>query len=117
LSPVSLVFNSQTVNTTSTAQSVTVKNTGTAVLNLTNVALSGTNSAEFKLSNGCGSTLAAGASCVIQVQFAPTTTGSKTAAVSLTNDASNSPQAIALSGSADTSPTPPTETTTIHLSL
>ena len=117
LSPVSLAFNSQTVNTTSTAQSVTVKNTGTAVLNLTNVALSGPNSAEFKLSNGCGSTLAAGASCVIQVQFAPTTIGSKTAAVSLTDNASNSPQAIALSGSAVPSSTPTPGTTTIHLSL
>ena len=117
LSPVSLAFNSQTVNTTSTTQSVTVKNTGTAVLNLTKVVLSGTNSAEFKLSNGCGATLAAGASCVIQVQFAPTTTGSKTAAVSLTDAASNSPQTIALSGSAVTSSTPTTGTTTIHLSL
>ncbi len=119
LSPSSLSFASQTINTTSTAQSVTVKNTGNAILNLSSVALSGTNSSEFKLSSGCGSTLAAGTSCTIQVQFSPVATGTKTAAVTLTDNASSSTQQVALSGSATSTNSPASSgtTTTIHLSL
>jgi len=85
-------------------------------LNIGSVALSGTNGSQFKISNGCGATLVAGASCVIQVQFAPVSIGSMVAVVTLTDNASNSPQAISLSGSSVSS-TQPSGTTTIHLSL
>ncbi len=116
LSATSLSFGSVVVNTLSASKSVTVNNTGTANLNISSVALSGTGSSQFKISNGCGATLAAGASCVIQVQFAPVTIGSMTAAVILSDNASNSSQVISLSGSSVSSTTT-SGTTTIHLSL
>jgi hypothetical protein len=116
LSATSLSFGSLVVNTLSASKSVTVSNTGTGTLNIGGVVLSGTNSSQFKLSNGCGATLAAGASCVIQVQFAPVSIGSMVAVVTLTDNASNSPQSISLSGSS-VSTTTTSGTTTIHLSV
>lgn len=114
LAPSSLSFANQLLNTLSALQTITVTNTGTGTLSLTEVALSGTNSSQFKVLNGCGSSLAAGASCLIQVQFAPTAAGPMTAAITLTDNA-NSPQTVALSGSAISSTT--TGTTTVYLSL
>ena len=98
LAPTSISFGNQVVNTTSNAQTVTVTNSGTAALNLSGVALTGSNSSAFQLSNGCGATLAAGASCALHVAFAPTASGSMSAAVTLTDSAANSPQSVALSG-------------------
>ncbi len=98
VSPATLSFGSVTANTTSTAQTVTVKNTGTATLNIGGVSLTGTNASAFKLTNGCATTLAAGASCSVQVQYAPTTTGAMSATLSVADNASGSPQGVTLSG-------------------
>jgi hypothetical protein len=115
VTPASMSFGSQTVNTISAAQSITVKNSGTSALSLNSVTLSGTNSSAFKVSKGCGASLAAGASCVIQIQFAPSAAGSMSANLTIADNAPNSPQTVSLSGSA-VNPTNPA-TTTIHLSL
>ena len=116
VTPASLSFASQNVNTTSATQSITVKNTGTAALSLTGLTMSGANSAVFKASNGCGATLAAGASCTVQIQFAPVAAGSMTASLALASNAPNSPQLISLQGTA-VSPSNGGANTTIHLSL
>jgi hypothetical protein len=115
ISPASLAFASQIINTTSAAQSITVKNAGTAALSLNRIALSGTNSSAFKMSNGCGASLAVGSSCLLHVQFAPAASGSMAASLTLWNNASNSPQSIPLSGSG-VNPAGAAKTT-IHLSL
>jgi len=95
LSPASLTFASQTVGTTSVAQNVTVSNTGTASLTISSIALSGS---DFAITNGCGSTLAAGASCNIAVTFKPTAAGTRTGTITFANNASSGTQQIALSG-------------------
>jgi phosphoesterase family protein/centrosomal CEP192-like protein len=105
LSPTSLTFPSQTVGTTSTAQPVTLKNTGTASLSITSISITGTNSGDFKQSNGCGSSVAAGASCTINVTFTPTATGTRTASVSIADNASGSPQTVSLTGTGASSST------------
>jgi hypothetical protein len=98
LSPTSLTFGSQIVGTTSAAQSVTLTNTGTATLNITGIGLAGTNSGDFSETSTCGSSVAAGANCSIGVTFAPTATGSRSASVFISDNASGSPQTISLSG-------------------
>src|SRR5690242_15089611 len=82
LSPTSLNFAAQHTGTTSPAQTITATNTGTAALFFNNVATSG-ESLDFTLvDDQCiGTTLAPGASCTVSVTFAPTTTGTRTAAV------------------------------------
>jgi hypothetical protein len=101
----SLIYGNQNVSTSSSAQSVTLTNTGTATLTISTIAVSGTNSSDFAQSNTCGTSVAAGASCTINVTFTPSSTGSRSANVTISNNAANSPHTIALSGTGVT-PTP-----------
>jgi hypothetical protein len=85
LSATSLQFLNQQPGTTSTSQTVTLKNYGTA--NLTNivVAIVGANATDFSVvtipSTNCGGTLTVGATCTVTVAFKPTTTGVRTAMI------------------------------------
>ena len=98
LSPTSLAFSNQSVGTTSTAQALTLSNTGNAALTITSLALTGSNASDFAQSNTCGSSVAAGSNCTISVTFTPAASGSRTASVSITDNASGSPQTVSLSG-------------------
>jgi Cep192 domain 4/Abnormal spindle-like microcephaly-assoc'd, ASPM-SPD-2-Hydin/HYDIN/CFA65/VesB-like, Ig-like domain len=99
-SPTSLSFPGQTVGTSSAAKTVTLSNTGNAALTLSSIALTGTNAADFAQSNNCGSSVAAGASCTLSVTFTPSASGTRSATLSVTDNASGSPQSVSLSGSA-----------------
>jgi hypothetical protein len=65
---------------------------------LTNIIVSVTGSAAYSQLNTCGTSLPANAQCTITVTFAPTGSGPKTGAVSISDSASNSPQTITLAG-------------------
>lgn len=98
VSPGSLTFSDQAVNTTSPAQTVTVTNSGTATASFTGVAAGG----DFAQTNTCGTSLAAGAHCTVAVTFTPTASGARTGTLTLTGDQSNSPTTVALSGTGTT---------------
>ena len=98
LSPTSLVFGSQAVGKTSTAHTVNLSNTGNAALSITTLALTGTNASDFAQTNTCRSSVAAGAHCTISVTFTPSGSGSRTASVSITDNAAGSPQSVSLTG-------------------
>src|SRR5207247_2503460 len=98
LSPTNLTFSTQAIGTTSAAKNVTLKNTGTAILTISSIAITGTNAGNFAQTHTCGSSLAAGASCGISVTFRPTASGTRTAAVSISDNAAGSPQKVPLSG-------------------
>lgn len=94
---------SQPVGTTSAAQSVTVTNTGNGNLNFTAApALSGANAGDFAIASGTtcanGGTVIPTANCAINITFTPTATGARTAILTLTDNASNSPQTITITG-------------------
>jgi hypothetical protein len=110
LSPTSLTFPSQTVGTASAAQAVTLANSGSAALSITGIAVTGTNSGDFGQTNNCGSSLAAGSSCAINVTFTPTATGTRSATLTVTDNASNSPQTASLTGAGVSSGGTPTAT-------
>lgn len=95
----SLTFAAQPLGTTSSPQSVTLTNNGTGPLNLSNVAITGTNSGDFPLTNACPSALAVAANCQISISFAPTANGPRTASLAVTDNAPGTPQIIPLSGS------------------
>jgi hypothetical protein len=99
-SPTSLTFSSQPLHSISAAQNITLTNTGGSALTITSITIGGANSGDFLQSNTCGSSVAAGSACTISVQFQPTATGTRTASVSVTDNAAGSPQTIALSGTA-----------------
>jgi phosphodiesterase/alkaline phosphatase D-like protein len=98
LSPTSLAFGNQLVGTSSTAKAITLTNGGTAALTLTSITITGVNSGDYSRTTTCGSSLAAGANCSISVTFTPTATGARSASVTITDNAVNSPQAVALTG-------------------
>jgi Abnormal spindle-like microcephaly-assoc'd, ASPM-SPD-2-Hydin len=97
LTPTSLVFAKTVVGTTTTAKSVTVANTGSSTLNISSIVVSG-DFAPATSTKPCGSTLAAGANCIIKVTFTPTQLGARTGNITITDNASNSPQTVPLSG-------------------
>jgi hypothetical protein len=99
LSSTSLTFTSTGVGVASTAQSVTLTNTGNATLALSSIAVGGTDPSDFSQTNTCGSSVAAGANCAVMVTFKPTTTGTRSAALNFSDNASGSPQTVSLSGS------------------
>jgi VCBS repeat-containing protein len=99
LTPGSLTFSGQLTDTLSTAQAVTLQNSGTAALAVPSVSISGANAGDFGLTNGCQSTLGVGSTCTIAVTFTPAASGSRTATLTvIDSNASNSPQTLALSG-------------------
>jgi probable HAF family extracellular repeat protein len=98
LSPASLTFSTQAVGTTSKAETVALKNTGTTSLTISSIAITGTDHADFTQTHTCGSSLAAGASCGISIEFSPTASGTRTAILSVTDNAAGSPQNLSLAG-------------------
>jgi len=98
LSPTSLAFGAVGTGVTSPARKVTLTNTGTASLSISAIAITGADMGDFAQTHTCGASLAAGASCTISVTFTPTTTGSRTASLSVTDNAAGSPQTVTLSG-------------------
>jgi Beta-propeller repeat/Abnormal spindle-like microcephaly-assoc'd, ASPM-SPD-2-Hydin len=94
VSPSTLSFSSQEVGTVSAAQSVTLTNSGTAVLNITSI----TTSPNFTQSGSCGQTVAVGATCTVNVAFAPVTAGSITGILTITDNAPGSSQVVTLGG-------------------
>ncbi|MGA2607045.1 MAG: FG-GAP-like repeat-containing protein [Terriglobia bacterium] len=97
-SPTSITFTQTAVDNTSQPQTISLTNPGAATLTLISVGITGADAGDFAQTNNCGSTLAPNASCGINVTFTPTARGTRTAAVSLVDNASGSPQSIALSG-------------------
>jgi len=98
LSPTSLSFGNQMVGVSSSAQVVTLTNTGTSTLSLTTIKITGGNSAYFSQTHTCGKTLVANANCTISVTFTPEKTGSLSSTLSIADNAAGSPQTVPLSG-------------------
>ena len=87
-------FGNQVIGTTSDAAIVTLKNTGTVNLNITSIAPT----AEFNVTDDCGAILAQDTSCTLSITFSPTTDGAQAGTITIVDDASDSPQTIALDG-------------------
>jgi FtsP/CotA-like multicopper oxidase with cupredoxin domain len=102
VSPASLTFPLQLVNTTSASQSITLANTGNIAYTITSITAGGTNPADFVLNYNCpinNTGLAPGASCSINATFRPTAAGARSALVNIVTTANANPKpSVALSG-------------------
>ena len=98
LSNTSLSFGNVTVGATSSAQLTTLTNTGSTAVSITGISVTGADNADFSQTDTCGNSVAAGGNCTISVTFAPSSAGAKTAAVTITDSDSSSPQVISLTG-------------------
>jgi FtsP/CotA-like multicopper oxidase with cupredoxin domain len=100
LLPASSAFANQIVNTQSGTRKVTLSNVGTATLDITSIGFTGAAAADFvQLTTSCGTTLAIGAACDINIAFKPLSAGAKVAALTVvTNSLIGPTQAVALTG-------------------
>ena len=98
LSTASLGFRTQTVGATSGVQSVVLTNIGAVPLTLKSFTLKGTSPQDFLERTTCGSSLAAGASCKVNVRFSPTATGARMATLAISDSALTVPQIVTLLG-------------------
>jgi len=97
LSPASMAFGVTAVGSSSARQTVTLTNNGGLVLSVGSVTVTGDFAVAAGSSN-CGSVVAAGSSCTLQVVFAPTTGGPRNGTLTVTDNAAGSPQTISLTG-------------------
>jgi hypothetical protein len=101
LSSGSLAFGNQTVNTPSSAQTVKLTNEGPGALAITAVTVAGSNPGDFAQTNNCPVspvTLAVNGFCTISVTFRPVVASARTAAITISDNAANTPQTVTLSG-------------------
>ena len=98
ISPASLSFNSQSEGITGPPQVVTITNAGTTPLAINSITVAGANSGDFTETNNCPPSIGGSLNCVVNVSFKPTATGSRTASLTIADNASGSPQAISLAG-------------------
>jgi hypothetical protein len=105
--PTSLSFTSTSVGAVSAPQSVTITNTGTQPLTIskfsvgTSLDFTVTNPATGVPGNTCNAlnnTLAVSQSCVVDVWFTPTASNTRSATLSISDNAAGSPQTVALTG-------------------
>ena len=91
-------FGSQAEGTTSPPVNVRITNRGAAVISIYQVYFAGTNPGDFLESTACGSTLAAGAHCIISVTFAPLATGTRNAVLAISTSDTAGLRTVILKG-------------------
>ena len=94
LGPAKLIFLPQAVGTTSTVKTVALLDAGSQPLSISSIVASG----DFAQTNTCDSAVPAGRPCTIGVTFTPTATGTRTGAVTITDDAAGSPHKLLVTG-------------------
>src|SRR5712691_5054839 len=89
-----LIFNNQTVGTTSAAQTVTLSNSGATAVSITSITANG----DYAQTNTCNNSVAASSNCAIRVTFTPTGTGTRTGSISIVSSDSSTPLTVNLTG-------------------
>ena len=94
-----IYFYNQIVSTPSTSQPVTITNNGSTALTFSSIV----SSADYPFTTNCGNgqgggTLAAGATCAVQVKFDPQALGRRTTNLTISESAAGSPILIPLQG-------------------
>lgn len=104
-------FGARQVGNSGPSVTFTIANTGTQPTGALEVRVTGTNPTDFQVAAfGCYPTLAAGATCTVEVNFVPTAVGTRAALVSLT-DPFGTNATISVTGEAIPGPPEPTTLT------
>jgi len=94
VSPSTLKFSRQLINTSSASQAIKLTSTGATALSISSIATA----APYSQVNNCGTSLAPGANCTINVTFTPTVAGTLKGTLTVSDNAVGTPQTVALSG-------------------
>ncbi len=98
LTPTTVDFGAVPTGTKSAGQSVTITNAGTAPLVVGSISLGGVNAADFGQSSACVTTIAPGSTCSVTVTMTPQAVGTRTAALTVVDNAAGSPHVVSLAG-------------------
>jgi hypothetical protein len=99
LSTTALSFPNTVKGKTSPKSTFTVTNNGTEAVKITSVTIGGADPSSYTIAtNGCTGSLAVGKSCTVAVQFKPAAVGKLTAKITVTDNASGSPQKVTVTG-------------------
>jgi hypothetical protein len=105
LSPSTLAFGSQAYGVQSSPLTATLANGQSAAVTGISVSVTGTNAADFKQTNNCGTSLAGNSSCTINVTFTPSTYKSESATLTVTDSAGTQTSSLTGTGKDVTPPT------------
>jgi Beta-propeller repeat/HYDIN/CFA65/VesB-like, Ig-like domain len=95
LSPQEVNFGNQTVDEVSDPREVTLINAGSASLSISGISTT----SDFAQTNNCGATVpASSGTCRLRVTFTPTTPGTQTGQITITDSANGSPHHITVTG-------------------
>jgi hypothetical protein len=100
LGPGSLTFGPQPVGIASAPQAVGLLDAGSQPLSITSIVASG----DFAQTNTCGSAVQPGAPCTLSVTFKPTAMGTRSGAITITDNAAGSPHQFLLTGTGSGQP-------------
>ena len=84
----------------SSTQIFSLVNNGTQSLTINSISLGGPNPSSFSQTNTCAGSIAAAANCSISVNFIPLTAGTFNATLQVSDNTTDSPQTLSLSGAA-----------------
>ena len=98
VSPTTLTFSGQPLQTISNPQTATVTNTGSTSLTVSNVSIAG----DFLETDNCGNVIAANGTCQISVTFDPSTSGTRTGTLTVSGNIAGGQEAVSLSGTGTT---------------
>lgn len=94
LTPATVTFPVEDVGSHTATQNIQLMNSGQGPLTIKSITASG----EVSVSNNCPSVVAIGASCTLTAGFLPQGVGTRNGSIVLTDDAADSPQTLAVSG-------------------
>lgn len=102
-SPSALAFAQQGIGTTSSSQQISLTNSASGPITVTNITTGG----DFSETDNCTSSpLSTGAGCTVNASFLPSAVGARTGTLSITNSANSVPILVALSGTGISNPAP-----------
>ncbi len=112
-SPNTLAFGGQAVGSTSSANTETITNNGNTTLHISSVDIT-TGGGVFAISaDNCTGTVLAGDQCTVNVRYSPTGLGADSGTLTFTDDATDSPQQVAVTGTGTGAPTAGTSPNTL----
>ncbi len=94
LTPSTLQYAALPVGSSSAAQTVLLRNMGSAQLSISSIATTG----DFSETDNCGNSVPAAGSCTLNITFTPTAVGTRVGSVAIQDDAAGSSHLINLSG-------------------
>jgi hypothetical protein len=104
MSDSSLTFGTVAKGNKSQAKTMTISNGSDDPLQISSIAISGSNSSDFSETDNCVPIVAPNSSCAINVVFQPADSGNRTASLIINGNAANLPQQVALIGTGGAAP-------------